>query len=258
MKKITTEAIKDYQTCPLLFSYRHMDKLPEKIQSRDLYIQRFENTIKSVINYFFYKKQGGLSPSYASLLNRWEKLWFQKETTAYDIIHEQHESFYGNNSSLTSKAAAVLLDFYNFYSEDDGIPMAIDENFFFPINNKIGVNGVFDLILFKDKKYYVYKWIFNLKNSNAHLYQVDFSVVYQGFKYKFPEKINQAVFGYYDINSGNKKFAEHSINNDDIKALNFWCKTLEEDDKMVPRRNLTPYCKKCPFDKPCSNWKGWE
>lgn len=257
MKKITAEGIKDYQTCGLLFKYRHVDEMPEKILSRDLMAVKFENTIKSVINYFFYKKQGGLTPSYASLLNRWEKLWFQKDTTAYDIIHEQHESFYGNNSSLTSKAAAALLDFYNFYADDAAVPMAIDQKFFIPVSKTMGINGVFDLILFKDNKYFVYKWLFNMKNSHSFMYQIDFSILYQGFKYKFYDKIKDARFGYYDITAGNKKFVEQDVNEEDIKSLGFWCATIEEDDKMVPRRNLTPYCKKCPFDKPCSKWKGW-
>ena len=85
MKELTIEAIKDYQTCALLYSYRHDQKLPETIMSRDLITARFENTLKSVINYFFYKKQGGIVPSYASLLNRWEKLWFSKDATIKKI-----------------------------------------------------------------------------------------------------------------------------------------------------------------------------
>jgi hypothetical protein len=111
MKLLTIESIKDYETCALLYNYRHQEKLAETIPSRELFSLKFENTIKSVINFFFYKKQAGVTPSYSSLLNRWEKLWFPKDTTAYDLIHEQHESFYGNTSSLTSKAAAALLDF---------------------------------------------------------------------------------------------------------------------------------------------------
>lgn len=258
MKELTIQSIKDYEICALLYDYRHQQKLAETIPSRDLFSQKFENTIKSVINFFFYKKQGGFTPSYSSLLNRWEKLWFPKGTTAYDLTHEQHESFYGNTASLTSKAAAALLDFYNTYSEDDSIPMAIDQQFCIPVGNKTKINGNFDVILFKNGEYFIYKWVFNFRHSNASMYQVDFSVLHEAFAHKFPGKASKAHFGYYDILSANQKFVEYEINADDSKSLKYWCSTIEEDDKLVPRRGLTSYCKKCPFDKPCSQWKNWE
>lgn len=258
MKLLTIESIKDYETCALLYSYRHKDKMPETIPSRDLFSLKFENTIKSVINFFFYKKQAGITPSYSSLLNRWEKLWFPKDTTAYDLIHEQHESFYGNTSSLTSKAAAALLDFYNAYSEDDSIPMAINQQFWVPVGNKSKIDGKFDLILYKNGEYYVNKWVFNFRSSHVSLYQMDFAVLHEAFAHKFPEKISKAHFGYYDILSSGSKFIEYETSVDDSKALRYWCNSIEEDEKYVPRRGLTSYCKKCPFDKPCSKWNNWE
>ena len=258
MKEITIESIKDYETCALLFNYRHQEKLSETISSRDLSSIKFENTMKSVINFFFYKKQGGVTPSYASLLNRWEKLWFPKGTTAYDITHEQHESFYGNTASLTSKAAAALLDFHNVYSEDDSIPMAIDQQFYVPVGKGTKINGKFDAILYKNDQYYIYKWVFNFRHSHTSLYQMDFAVLHEAFAHKFPEKISKAHFGHYDILSSNNKFVEYEVDSEDSKALRYWCTTIEEDDKFVPRRGLTSYCKKCPFDTPCSKWKNWE
>lgn len=258
MKELTVESIKDYQTCGLLYRYRHMDEMPETIQSRDLLATKFENTIKSVVNYFFYKKQGGLVPSYSSLLNRWEKLWFNKQTTSYDIIHEQHESFYGNTASLTSKAAAILLEFHNKQAESSAIPIAIDEQFYLPVDKLVKINDKFDLITFNSSFYYVYKWVFNFRNSHTSLYQIDFAALHEAFKHKFPEKINKAKFGYYDLASSSQEFIEYDVNQEDAKALKYWCATIEEDNKFVPRRGLTSYCKKCPFDKPCSNWKDWE
>ena len=258
MKQLTVEAIKDYQTCALLYNYRHEEKLIETIHSRELFSTKFENTLKSVINYFFYKKQGGFTPSYSSLLNRWEKLWFSKDTTAYDIIHEQHESFYGNTASLTSKAAAALLDFYNQFSEDNAVPMAIDQPFYVPVGNSVKIQSNFDLILYKYNQYYVYKWVFNFRTSHTSLYQIDFSVLSEAFRHKFPQKALKVHFGYYDILAASQKFIEYEVNEEDAKALKYWCSTIEEDDKYVPRRGLTSYCKKCPFDKPCSKWKDWE
>lgn len=258
MRELTVEAIKDYQTCALLYNYRHSEKIPETVHSRDLLAIRFENTIKSVVNYFFYKKQGGFVPSYSSLLNRWEKLWFSKDISSYDIIHEQHESFYGNTASLTSKAAAALLEFYNRHSESQAVPMAIDQQFYLPVEKSAKINGKFDLITYYDSYYYVYKWVFNFRNSHNSMYQMDFAVLHEAFKHKFPEKINQVKFGYYDLISSSQKFVEYEFEQDDSRALKYWCATISEDEKFVPRRGLTSYCKKCPFDTPCSKWKDWE
>lgn len=258
MKELNIDSIKDYQICALLYNYRHEEKLPEKVQSRDLISIRFENTLKSVANYFFYKKQGGIVPSYSSLLNRWEKLWFNKDTTAYDLIHEQHESFYGNTASLTSKAAGALLEFHNKHSETNDIPISIDQQFYLPVEKTVKINSNFDLILFSNGEYFVYKWVFNFRNAHSSLYQMDFTVLHQAFKHKFPDKINQARFGYYDLLSSSQEFCEYHIDKEDYKALKYWCATIEEDKKYVPRRGLTAYCKKCPFDKPCSKWKDWE
>lgn len=258
MKELNVESIKDFQTCALLYDYRHQQKLSETIQSRDLFTQKFENTIKSVINFFFYKKQGGFTPSYASLLNRWEKLWYPKDTSAYDIIHEQHESFYGNTSSLTSRAASTLLDFYNTYAEDNSIPISIDQPFVIPIGNSVKVNGNFDLILASDNSYYIYKWVFNFRTSHVETYQIDFTLLHEAFKHKFGTKINQAHFGYYDLLAANQKFTEFQIDKEDTNSLKYWANTVNETEKFVPRRGQTIYCKKCPFDKPCSKWNEWD
>lgn len=57
MKLTTPKAITDFQTCALLFEYRHNQKLPETIGGRDLLATRFENTLKEIIYYFFYKNK---------------------------------------------------------------------------------------------------------------------------------------------------------------------------------------------------------
>ncbi len=150
MPFVSVDGLKDFQLCERLYDYRHLEKIPEKIYSRDIYTEKFENTIKNIIYFFFYKKQSGVIPSYASLLNRWEKMWFPKNTTSYDIITEQHESVYGNVASLTSKAAAALLLFYEKYSESNFIPMSISEEYIVPSGGPYNIEDKFDLILYKN------------------------------------------------------------------------------------------------------------
>lgn len=258
MLNLTVQAIKDFQTCERLFDYRYNDKLVEKIYSRDLYTNKFESTIKNILYFFWYKKQGGITPSYSSILNRWEKLWFPKNIDHYDIITEQHESLYGNISSLTTKASSILLNFHETYSDTDIIPLAISEDYVSIVNKNTKIEDKFDLIYRKNNKNYIVKFLFNYKSNNSYMYQVDFSTMYLGFKLRHPDKLKDSRFGYIDLVSNNMKFIEYEISSEDIDSLEYWCDTIASKEVLVPRRGLTPYCKKCQFDDPCSKWVGWK
>jgi hypothetical protein len=252
---LTTDSIKDFQTCELLYSYRYREELSEKLYSRDLVSQKFESTIKNIIHFFWFKKQGGISPSYASLLNRWEKLWFPKGTDLYDITINQHESHYGNAASLTTKAAGILLKLYETYSEADITPIGIAENFTAVLDKDIKIEDRFDLIYRKGKQNYVVKFLFNHKSKTNYMYQVDFTTMYLGFKLHHPSQLHQTRFGYIDLMSNNFDFIEYEISEEDVESLYFWCTSIADKQVFVPRRGLTSHCKKCHFDASCSKWK---
>lgn len=254
MIKISANQIKDFQLCERLYDYRHIQKLPETIGGRALLSQRFENTLKSVVHFFFYKKQAGIIPSYTSLLNRWEKLWFPKDTTAYDIIHEQHESLYGNNVSLTTKAASALLSLVENFSNSEIIPIGIDHEFLIPISGKVYMEDRFDLIYQHNMKTYVIKWAFNHKMKNEFMHVAEMAGIYKAFKHMYGSKIATAKFGYYDLIGPNPSFVEYEVSQEDLEALLYWCSSLENEEIFPSRRGLTTYCKQCPFDKPCSKW----
>ena len=257
MSSVTVNGIKDFQMCERLYDYRYIELYPEKVYSRDLYTNKFENTIKNIIYFFFFKKQGGIIPSYSALLNRWEKMWFPKDTTSYDIITEQHETAYGNLASLTSKAAGILLSFYDQYSDAELIPMGIAEEYSVPGKHKLNIEDKFDLLLYKNGEFLITKILFNYKNSNKHLYHIDFCAMQKGFENRHPTRISKAKFGYIDIMSPNINFNEYIITEEDVKSFEYWFDKIATTEIFAPKRNLIPYCKKCPFDKPCSKWTGW-
>lgn len=258
MQSITIDGIKDFQICERLYDYRYLEKLSEKVYSRDIYTLKFESTIKNILYYFWFKKQAGITPSYASLLNRWEKLWFPKNMDHYDIITEQHESAYGNVSSLTTKAANILLKYYETYNDSSYIPISINDTYLAFLNKKIKIQDKFDLIYIDNNTNYVVKFLFNYKSNHRYMYQIDFATTYLGFKEKHPARVKQTKFGYVDLLSNNVKFIEYEITDEDIDSLDYWCDTIVNKEIYVPRRGLTSYCKKCPFDEPCSKWDGWK
>lgn len=254
MIQVTNKSIKDYQTCSLLYNYRHVKDMPETIGGRDILSERFENILKDIVYFFFYKKQGGYTPSYSSLLNRWEKMWFSKDVSAYDIMTEQHESAYGNNASLTSKAANVLLNFHETFSNTESIPVAINEEYIYPITKNVKIKDKFDVILYFENRFYVIKIVFNYKTSHQYMYQIDFSSAYGAFAHRYPSKIGKAEVGYCDLLSQKVVFNQYDVSTEDLETLKFWCDEISENKIYAPRRGLTWYCKQCPYDKPCSKW----
>lgn len=254
MQKVTSKQLKDFQICARLYDYRHIDQIPERISGRDLYSQRFENTLKSVVNFYFYKKQSGSAPSYSSLLNRWEKLWYPKNTTAQDIAQEQHESAYGNNASLTTKAAAALLGVVENFSDTAIIPMAIDEDFFVSINNPVTLYDSFDLIYSLNGTTYVVKWVFNAKFKKEYLYTTDFAILNVAYLNRYGQKINNTKFGYYDLLNSKNNFTQFETKKEDIEVLKAWCDQLKEEKFFLPKRGMISYCSSCPFDSQCAKW----
>jgi CRISPR/Cas system-associated exonuclease Cas4 (RecB family) len=255
MKTLTLDSIKDFQICERLYDYRHNDKILEKVYSRDLMAQRFESTIKNILFFYWFKKQGGVTPSYSSLLNRWEKLWFPKSVDVYDIAHDQHESHHGNMASYTTKAAALLLRFHEVYSDADLIPIGISESYISVLGNEIKIEDKIDLIYRKNGINYVTKFLFNYKSKNSFMYQIDFTFMYLGFKLQHPSQIGATKFGYIDFASNNFEFVQYEITQEDVDSLTFWANSICEKEVFIPRRGLTSYCKKCPFDSICAQWK---
>lgn len=253
MLKATPKSIKDFQTCGLLYDYRHNQELTETIPSRQIMTDRFEDTLRNVINFFFYKKQSGSPASYSALQNRWQKLWFPKGASAQDVINEKHETAYGNTASLTSKATAALMNFHEYFSNPGIIPVGISEEYNLPID-KVLIKGSFDLIYILDNQVYIVKWMFNTKESNNHLHNTDFACMYYAYKRTNPSMISRVKFGYYDIMDSNPSVKIQNTNNDDVEALKFWVQELSDNKNFFPRRGLTYYCKRCPFDGPCSKW----
>jgi len=260
MLSLTSKSITDYQTCARLYDYRYNDKLYESVGIREMAVDRFEDTMKRVVTFFFYKKQGGNVPSYSALLNRWERLWFPKGTDALDIATEQHSSLYKNNASYTTEASSALLNFYERFAEDEGEPFMVDEKFIVPLNDDIKLSGSFDLVLRyrSQSTFVIFKWFARGKRPAMSHFNTDFAIAKHAFEYKTQAKFSyRKLYGLYDLASVKPGFTLVNVTEEDINALNFWANAIREDEVYPSRRGLTPYCNVCPFDAECKAWNGW-
>ncbi len=230
-----------------------MDEMYEQIPARELMSLRYENTIKKLAAFFFYKKQGGVVPSVSAILNRWEKLWFPKDSSAYDIAVEKHESLWGNLSSMNTKAVNCIMQFYEDFSNDNQDPILINEDFITTVSQSARLTGVYDLVLrdAKTKQISVIKWLASPKRPSMGSLSIDFAMLKYAFESKNPDKSGSVRYYAYDIGSEKNDLIEIDIHEADINTLIYWAKQIESSESFVPRRGLTSYCKKCPFDSPC-------
>lgn len=263
MLKLTPNALKDFQTCALLYSYRHKEdsKITEYVDIRDRRAQRFDETIKRVAAFFFYKKQAYLEPSFQALLNRWEKLWFNGSITPVEIATMKNEVIWGSETSYTTQAAAALRIFWEEFADKPNQQVVlVDEKFCVPLSGKIALEGLFDLVL-REKledgtfKYHLYKWTTTSIKRTTNFWAFDMACLDYAFSYRNNHK--QLNKSYHIWNFGGNTIGDREIQleGDDFKLLDYWANSINDTEVFTPRRGLTSYCKSCPFDRACSMWK---
>lgn len=253
---LTVQSIKDYQVCALLYDYRHKQKLSEPVYGRELAAQRFELTLRKVISFFFYKKQAGITPSYNALVNRWEKLWFPKDMTAYDLALEQHETWHGNTSSYATSGTVSLMQFHESFYNDPSLPILINENFTVPIGKTVRLAGHIDLVLRHDDLYRVFILSTKSKRPTMGSLLLDFAALKYAFEYR-NDTPRRAEYYLYDVASAKPGLFRASPSSQDVRALFYWATQAAHADVYAPRRGLTAHCRGCAFDEMCAEWSEW-
>lgn len=263
MLKIDAPSLKDFQTCALLYSFRHSEnKIPEVIDIRDRRSQKFDKTIKRVVAFFFYKKQANAEPSYQALLNRWQKLWFAEGTTANDIATSRNEIIWGSDTSYTTQAAHALLQFHDeFSNKPEQNVVLVEEKFCVPLNKEIALEGTFDVVLRVKQpdgrfNYLVFKWTtISARRSNS-FWTFDMAFLDYAFKYRNMSKPVATQYFIWSFGGNTIGAREFTVNKDDYNLLRYWANTINTTEVFAPRRGLTSYCKSCPwFDTNCLQWR---
>lgn len=260
MITITASDLKNFRTCELLYEYRRNPDLKEYVHPRFRRQMDYEATIRKIASFFFYKKQAYAEPSYQALLNRWQKLWFNSETTALDIATAQHEIMWDNESSYTSQAAMALLEFYEDFANKPHQQVVLsDEPFLVPFNKEVVFSGSFDLVLREKNqlvdKYIVYKWSGYQKRMTMESWLFDFALLDYAFSYRNDFKRLDVEYKLWNFGSIQPGPIHYEMSQDDRAALGYWANRIADTEVFVPKRGLISYCKQCPFDDACSKWQ---
>lgn len=255
MQEITIEAVKDFQMCSLLHDYRHRQNLLEPIAGNSLVPDRYDEVMRQIVSFFFTKVQGGWIPSYNVLVKKWEKLWFPKDMTAYDLSVAQITPIQAGFLNASNTAAMALLKFRNDFSEDLGMPLLINEDFVVPIYQEYCLKGSFDFVLKLKNKVTIYKISTSFVRPQLSRLRMDFAALRYSFGYRSAGKDLEIDFKLYDLGSHNPGIVDIDVSPEDVRALMFWAKESLTTKFFVPRRGLTAACKGCPFDKECSEFE---
>lgn len=254
--ELTAEAIRDYQVCSLYYDLKHNEQQPIPIPNNKLFIQRFHNTMKRAISFYFFRRQAETPVSYNLLLSKWEKLWFPKGTDAYDLIVEPQDKEL-NLAHYATIAAKSLLKFTENFKSDKGYPLLIDETFTVPISRSIKLSGGFDLVLqYPDDEYRIIKWVFDRSTPIISDHMFNFVIQKLAWDYRNSERNKNFVANYflYDLSTSSTDFVPIIPDKKDINAFMYWVKSIEANEIFIPRRGFTTYCRGCPFDEPCRNF----
>lgn len=256
MLDLDAEKIKTYQTCSLLYKYRHVDMIYEPIIGEKLVRERFENVLKRVLTFYFYQKQEGNQPSLKSLLNRFQKIWFGEGYTAEDIFSETTAGLRKKDKiSLASDTIGYFSEFYNEFDGSKALPLLIREDFSVPLSKNIKLSGVFDLVLKEGNTYNVIKWrAGDARPLKVADYFIDFAVMDYAFRYRMEGREFDVNYYIYDFASVHKGLNLVEVDPDDHYALMYWCNAIRDETTFPPRRGLTTHCRGCWFDKPCSEY----
>ena len=262
MIKIQAQSLKDFQTCALFYNYKYGDdKIVEVLDVRKKRAQKFDDTIKRVVAFFFYKKQAYAEPSYQALLNRWQKLWFAEGTTATDIATSKNEILWGSDTSYTTQAAHALLQFHEeFANKPEQQVVLVDEKFCVPLTKEIALEGSFDVVLRTKHKsggfnYDVYKWTTSSGRRAPSFWSFDIAFLDYAFRYRNMAKPVNTKYYVWNFSGNTIGSREFTVDRGEHDLIKYWANQIKQTEVFAPRRGLTSYCQGCPFDRPCSNWK---
>lgn len=256
MYEITAQGIKDFSVCSLYYDFKHQQSLPYPIKRDAILENKFQETILKVLGFLFFKRQGGDEVSLKALANRWGKIWFPKDITAFDISVAKNP----NTQYNLVKYSSLANDIFSFVLRDfsDGVPILINESFVVPLTKSIKITGQFDLIYYmaKDKTFNIIKWVFGYDAKRVD-YTYDFAILKYAAQYRgLP--LDKTKFFIYQLNAAdNNHFIEANSSSSQMESLIYWAELAQETEEHVPRRGKTIYCKDCVYDKECLAWDKW-
>lgn len=136
---LSVEQVKDYQYCPMLYYYNHVEKRkPSKLST----VEKFAMfSLKQTFYWYFYEQQDGGSPDLKGLKDKFGNLFIYDRTYA--------ETMFADNKAkarvLETRAVRALSNFNEVFSNNLGVPLLINKDYVLEFN-KIKLAGTIPVI----------------------------------------------------------------------------------------------------------------
>lgn len=119
--RLSIEAIKDYQHCPMLYYYNHIERA---IPSKNSTIEKFAfDSLKKTFYWFFHELQDNNKPTLKGIRDKFGDLYIRDRTYLETMLLDTKSKA----RVLENRCVSAIHNFYETYKDDRGVPLLVNK-----------------------------------------------------------------------------------------------------------------------------------
>lgn len=242
--KISYTSLDTYQSCPLKYKFREVDKIPE-VKSKDAV---FGNVVHGTLK--FIHTPGVLYPTLDQAMEYFSNSW---NPAVFEDENEERAAF--------SQGIRIIQDYYRENNPADFKVVDLESRFQIEIgseDNRHTVAGIIDRIDKTDEGYEIIDYKTNKKMPSQEKVDNDLqlSVYLKAFLKRYPkeiESLDKIKVSLYFLRHGVKLTSNRTLEQlEKSEQLFLEVIKLIESEKFEP--NVSPLCSWCSYQKICPMW----
>ena len=143
-RTLDIKEVVDYAGCPMLYKYRYVDRHPNKPKTISLREKYDVDLHKCIYSFFIFLKSEG-KVSLRDMKKRWADLWVGN-TTTQELAYSDPKDWRDVYQEKLRSGIDAVLNFWNFYSDNPGDPIVINQRYALKLACGITLTGTWDLI----------------------------------------------------------------------------------------------------------------
>ena len=260
--QISIDEILDFVACPVLYKYRHVDKLepPQPKMGRmtkNSVVELYDKALHKSVFYIFHRIQDGFYPSLANLSKTWGNVWIRPRAEV-ESIKFQSTSWRDTHKRKESQGWSNLKRIHEYYEAEHGTPIMVDYTYEIPIGNHT-LTGTIDLVETKRNKagreeIVMTEFVVDERNMPYLNIRRDWKVTAASYAFRKVMRVSEQKIVYHGIVSGKRH--DTIRDQDDYTQLEHLINIIvESTERELFYPSFNTRCESCPFQKLCE--KGW-
>lgn len=242
--EMTMNELYNFKQCPLRYQLVNVHNLTKELSETE----GIRETVRTVVGYYFYNKQGGKEPSMENLKEKFGALWFG-EMGLHDI------KFDGNPRKRETflNAVGMLNYFHRKEKYDKSEIVAVNMEFRVPFGDGFFVTGALPVVKRTKEglELVIYKTGRQKYDEFWQKTDMEITLMAMAFESIFGQKADQIVV--HNLNTAQTYYLSRKKKDYKrlYKSVNMVKKSIEEG-WFYPRESFS--CDKCPVKKYCMEW----